>query len=141
VRGGGLSARGERGVARGGGGGGGRDAPAPGGPTGSEGRTRGTLSGGEKQRLSIAGLLALRPPILVLDEPTTDLDPVGRAEVFAVLAGLRREGIAVLLIEHDVGAAVAADGLLLLAGGRVVASGSPTSVPADVATRAPPGVR
>ncbi|TMA35461.1 MAG: ABC transporter ATP-binding protein, partial [Deltaproteobacteria bacterium] len=43
-----------------------------------EGRDPTTLSGGEKQRLAIAGLLALRPPIMVLDEPTTDLDPTGR---------------------------------------------------------------
>ena len=118
-----------------------RDALATVGLTGFEGRDPGTLSGGEKQRLSIAGLLALRPPILVLDEPTTDLDPVGRAEVFAVLAGLRREGIAVLLIEHDVGAAVGADALVLLAGGRVAASGSPASVLADVETCAAAGVR
>src|SRR5262249_41982439 len=56
------------------------------GLTGFEGRDPTTLSGGEKQRLAIAGLLALRPQVLVLDEPTTDLDPVGRRDVLAVLA-------------------------------------------------------
>ncbi len=108
---------------------------------GFEGRDPGTLSGGEKQRLSIAGLLALRPPILVLDEPTTDLDPAGRAEVFAVLGGLRREGLAVLLIEHDVGAAVAADHLVLLRDGAVVATGPPGTVLADVDACSAAGVR
>jgi cobalt transport protein ATP-binding subunit len=108
---------------------------------GFEGRDPGTLSGGEKQRLSIAGLLALRPPILVLDEPTTDLDPVGRRDVFAVLAGLRRERLAIVLIEHDVGAAVAADHLMLLHEGRVVASGPPPTVLADVSGCAAAGVR
>src|SRR5207253_1054476 len=58
------------------------------GLAGFEGRDPTTLSGGEKQRLAIAGLLALRPPVMVLDEPTTDLDPVGRAEVLRTLAGL-----------------------------------------------------
>ena len=118
-----------------------RDALAAVGLAGFESRDPGTLSGGEKQRLSIAGLLALRPPILVLDEPTTDLDPIGRAEVFAVLAGLRRERLAVLLIEHDVGAAVGADRLVLLREGRVVASGSPRVVLADVDACAAAGVR
>src|SRR5205807_2590416 len=59
------------------------------GLAGFEGRDPTTLSGGEKQRLAIAGLLALRPPVMVLDEPTTDLDPAGRAEVLRTLAGLR----------------------------------------------------
>ena len=118
-----------------------RDALATVGLPGFEGRDPGTLSGGEKQRLSIAGLLALRPPILVLDEPTTDLDPIGRAEVFAVLAGLRRERLAILLIEHDVGAAVAADHLMLLREGRVVASGPPHAVLADASGCAAAGVR
>ena len=108
---------------------------------GFEGRDPGTLSGGEKQRLSIAGLLALRPPILVLDEPTTDLDPAGRAEVFAVLAGLRRERLAVLLIEHDVGAAVVADRLVLLLDGVAVANGPPRTVLADVDGCRTAGVR
>jgi energy-coupling factor transport system ATP-binding protein len=118
-----------------------RDALATVGLPGFEGRDPGTLSGGEKQRLSIAGLLALRPPVLVLDEPTTDLDPVGRRDVFAVLAGLRRERLAILLIEHDVGAAVAADHLLLLRDGRVVASGPPATVLADASGCAEAGVR
>ena len=118
-----------------------RDALSTVGLPGFEGRDPGTLSGGEKQRLSIAGLLALRPPVLVLDEPTTDLDPVGRRDVFAVLAGLRRERLAILLIEHDVGAAVAADHLLLLRDGRVVASGPPAIVLADAAGCAEAGVR
>jgi energy-coupling factor transport system ATP-binding protein len=106
-----------------------------------EGRDPGTLSGGEKQRLSIAGLLALRPPVLVLDEPTTDLDPAGRAEVFAVLAGLRGERLAVLLIEHDVGAAVLADRLVLLRDGATVADGPPEAVLADVDACRAAGVR
>ena len=70
------------------------------------GRDPTTLSGGEKQRLAIAGLLALRPPIMVLDEPTTDLDPAGRAEVLEVLAALRADGLTLLVIEHDTPAAM-----------------------------------
>src|SRR5205823_14412928 len=71
------------------------------GLAGFEGRDPTTLSGGEKQRLAIAGLLALRPPIMVLDEPTTDLDPTGRAEVFDVLGRLRADGLSLVLIAHD----------------------------------------
>ncbi len=111
------------------------------GLSGFEGRDPTTLSGGEKQRLAIAGLLALRPGIMVLDEPTTDLDPVGRAEILAVLAGLRGERLALLLIEHDVGAAVLADRLVLLQGGRVIAAGPPREILGDVERCAAAGVR
>jgi energy-coupling factor transport system ATP-binding protein len=111
------------------------------GLAGFEGRDPSTLSGGEKQRLALAGLLAMRPRIMVLDEPTTDLDPAGRAEVLGLLAGLRAEGLAVLLIEHDPGAAVMADDLVLLAGGRVAASGPPQAILADVARSVAAGVR
>src|SRR5207253_1174813 len=79
------------------------------GLAGFEGRDPTTLSGGEKQRLAIAGLLALRPPVMVLDEPTTDLDPVGRAEVLRTLAGLRGDGLTLVVIEHDTAAAAGAD--------------------------------
>jgi len=111
------------------------------GLSGFEGRDPTTLSGGEKQRLAIAGLLALRPPIMVLDEPTTDLDPAGRAEVMETLAALRAEGLTLLVIEHDTGAAAAADVLLVLREGRVVARGAPRALLADVVACAEAGIR
>jgi energy-coupling factor transport system ATP-binding protein len=111
------------------------------GLAGFEGRDPTTLSGGEKQRLAIAGLLALRPPIMVLDEPTTDLDPAGRAEVLRTLAALRAEGLTLVLIEHDVAAALDADALVLLREGRIVAHGEPAALLADVDACVAAGVR
>jgi len=99
------------------------------------------FSGGEKQRLAIAGLLALRPPVMVLDEPTTDLDPAGRAEVLRTLAGLRADGLALLVIEHDTAAAADADLLLVLREGRVVARGAPRVLLADVEACTAAGIR
>ncbi|MGC9170496.1 MAG: ABC transporter ATP-binding protein [Thermoproteus sp.] len=60
------------------------------------------LSGGEKQRLVIAAILALRPKILILDEPTSMLDAVGTKEVFDILAKLNEEGITIIVAEHKV---------------------------------------
>jgi cobalt transport protein ATP-binding subunit len=111
------------------------------GLAGFEARDPGTLSGGEKQRLAIAALFALRPRVMILDEPTTDLDPAGRAEVWQTLAALRAEGIALILIEHDPAAAAAADLLVLLEAGRVAARGRPTALLADVARCTRAGVR
>jgi energy-coupling factor transport system ATP-binding protein len=111
------------------------------GLAGFEGRDPTTLSGGEKQRLAIAGLLALRPPIMVFDEPTTDLDPVGRAEVLGVLTALGRERLTRVVIEHDTAAAARADQLLVLHDGGVAACGPPEELLADVALCEAAGIR
>ncbi len=78
-------------------------------------RTLGTLSGGELQKVLIAGALAQEAKLLLLDEPTTFLDPRYREEVRRLLAGLHREGgVALLTVTHDLGA-------LAIQGGSVLA--------------------
>ena len=80
-----------------------------------------TLSGGQKQRTAIAATLAMRPRVLVLDEPLSDLDPVGAQEVLATLRRLARdEGTGVVIIEHRVDeVAPWADRVVLMDDGRV----------------------
>ncbi len=95
------------------------------GLTGFEVRDPTTLSGGQKQRLAIAAMLALRPQILVLDEPTTDLDPQGRQEIFTLLSRMRAEGYTLVLVEHELAAAVDADWVILLSEGQIVAVDRP----------------
>ncbi len=94
------------------------------------GRIISTLSGGEKQRVAIAAALAARPPLLVLDEPTSELDPLGTEEVFAALRQLNHEqGITVVLVSQKVDLlATHADRLLVLEGGQVVDDGSPQQI-------------
>ena len=81
-----------------------------------------TLSGGQKQRTAIAATLAMRPRILVLDEPLSDLDPVGAQEVLGTLRRLARdEGTGVVIIEHRVDeVAPWADRVVLMDGGRIL---------------------
>lgn len=92
-----------------------------------------TLSGGEKQRTAIAATLAMRPRILVLDEPLSDLDPVGAQEVLATLRRLARdEGTGVIIIEHRVDeVAPWADRVVLMDGGRIVLDQPPRQAWAD----------
>ncbi len=80
------------------------------------------LSGGQKQRLAIAAALALKPQVLVLDEPTSQLDPVGAAEVFALVRALNHElGMTVVLASHQSEeVAEFADRVALLAAGQLV---------------------
>ena len=89
-----------------------------------KGRHPSTLSGGQKQRLAIASVLALEPRVLVMDEPTTDLDPVGKAEVFDLRDRIRQEGdLTLLMIEHETEELLNADRVLLVRDGQVAALG------------------
>jgi energy-coupling factor transport system ATP-binding protein len=91
------------------------------------------LSGGQKQRVVIAAALAMRPQVLVLDEPTSDLDPVGTQEVLQVLRDLSRAGeMTIILIEHKVDEVFAwVDRVLLLDQGTIVVDAPPTRAFAD----------
>ncbi|MCR4407257.1 MAG: ATP-binding cassette domain-containing protein [Anaerolineae bacterium] len=94
-----------------------------------------TLSTGEQQRVAIASVLALRPRVLVLDEPTANLDWRGTDQVLSTLVRLQREeGLTVIVIEHRLQALTRlADRVLLMHEGRIVADGQPTEVFADKA--------
>jgi energy-coupling factor transport system ATP-binding protein len=87
-----------------------------------------SLSGGEKQRLAIAAVLALRPAVIVLDEPTTDLDPQGKAEVFALIRKLREQGLSLIVIEHEADELRGCDRLLVMRDGEIILQGPPVSV-------------
>ncbi|HSD09531.1 MAG TPA: ABC transporter ATP-binding protein, partial [Candidatus Binatia bacterium] len=95
------------------------------GLTGFERREPTTLSGGEKQRLAIAAVLALEPELWLLDEPSTDLDPAGRRELFSLLGRMRGGGKTLVVVEHDVEAMVAADRWIVMEEGRIALEGRP----------------
>ncbi len=86
------------------------------------------LSAGQKQRLAIAGALAMRPRCLVLDEATALLDPAGRAKVLAILRHLRGEGVTIVAITQFMSEAVEADRVLVLDKGRIALEGPPRQV-------------
>jgi len=85
------------------------------------------LSGGEKQRIAIAAMLAKEPEILILDEPTSDLDPLGKEEVLSVIKKIKDElDLTIVIVEHESEIlAELADRLVLLYDGRIVLEGSP----------------
>ncbi len=88
------------------------------------------LSGGQKQRLAIASILAMRPQIIVLDEPTSFLDPLGAERIFRVLETLNHEhGITILLIEHRLDlAARHVERVVIFEDGRVANNGPPEEI-------------
>ena len=89
-------------------------------------RRVGTWSGGERQRLHLGLEMMHGPRLLLLDEPTTSLDPRGRDELWRRLAAFRDEGNTVIVATHDLGEAAAhCDRVLLLHSGRLLADGSP----------------
>ena len=85
------------------------------------------LSGGERRRVAIAGVLALAPRYLVLDEPAAGLDPRGREALLAMLTMLHRErGVTIVLVSHSMEDILrVADHMVILAGGRVIGEGEP----------------
>jgi iron complex transport system ATP-binding protein len=87
------------------------------------GRRLDSLSGGERQRVLIARVLAVEAGVLLLDEPTTHLDAPHQRALTRSLRARAARGAAIATVLHDLGLALAADRLLVLAGGRVVADG------------------
>jgi energy-coupling factor transporter ATP-binding protein EcfA2 len=100
------------------------------GMSASRGRSPARLSGGQKQRVAIAASLAMLPQILILDEPTAALDPLGRLEVFRVIEQLRNDqDMTIVMVSQDPEHVAAfADRLALLAEGRIVAEGPPAEL-------------
>ena len=97
------------------------------------------LSGGEQQRVAIASIVTMGTQVLVLDEPTAQLDPAGTADVASLLDELAAGGTAILCVEHDPTVLGHLDRVLLLEGGQVVADGVPGSALGSAA-RAPVGL-
>jgi energy-coupling factor transport system ATP-binding protein len=87
-----------------------------------------TLSAGQKARLAIAGILAMSPQCLVLDESTAMLDPASRLELLALLRRLHRAGLAIIMITHYMDEAAEADQVMVLDTGRIVLLGTPREV-------------
>ena len=84
------------------------------------------LSGGQKRRAAMAGVLAMNPGILVLDEPASGLDPRGRQEMFAIIKKLRDSGTTIILVSHNMDeAAVNCDRICLIDHGKIKAVGTP----------------
>ena len=90
------------------------------------------LSGGQKQKVAIAAVLAMEPKVLVLDEPTANLDPQSSSEIWQLASSLRDEGLAVVAIEKDLDEVLAiADRLVVLDRGRIRYEGNPRDVIAE----------
>lgn len=88
------------------------------------------LSGGEKRRVAIAGVIAMEPKILVLDEPVAGLDPQGREEILALVKKLQKEvSPTVIMVSHNMDdIAVIADRIVALKDGKLIADGTPKEV-------------
>lgn len=88
------------------------------------------LSGGQKRRVAIAGVVAMRPKVLILDEPTAGLDPKAHRDILQMVETIRREEeITILLVSHNMGdIARLADKVLVMDGGRLAMTGTPDEI-------------
>ncbi len=90
------------------------------------------LSGGQKQRVAIASILAMEPDILVIDEPTSQLDPLGTEAVFKIIELMKKRGMTIILVEHKMELiAEYADYVFLMQDGRIVMQGDAATVFSD----------
>jgi cobalt transport protein ATP-binding subunit len=96
---------------------------------GLENRQPFTLSGGQKQRLAIGSVLANQPKIVCMDEPTTDLDPVGKLGIFQIAKELHQDkDFTLLIIEHETEEALEADRIVVMDNGQIVLDGKPEEI-------------
>jgi energy-coupling factor transport system ATP-binding protein len=100
-----------------------------------------TLSDGQKQRLAIGSVLALETEILVMDEPTTDLDPKAREEVLSIAGHLREKGRTLLVIDHEPETAVNADLVWLMKDGQILSQGPPSEILKNISVMESCGVK
>lgn len=88
-----------------------------------------SLSGGQMQRVAIASVIAMKPDILILDEPTSQLDPEGAEEVFRVVGKMAEEGMTIIMVEQKMEKLAAyADRILLMHDGKLIQDGKPAEV-------------
>ena len=88
-----------------------------------------SLSGGQQQRVALTSILVMQPKILVLDEPTSQMDPIGTREVFGVIRKMAEQGMTVILVEHKVEwIAQFADRVIALKDGQILLEGTPGEV-------------
>lgn len=86
------------------------------------------LSRGQRQRVAVAGALAMRPTVLLCDEPTAMLDAEGRRDVMGILQQVHKEGTAVVLVTHDMEEALIADRMVVIEGGKIAMKGTPREI-------------
>jgi energy-coupling factor transporter ATP-binding protein EcfA2 len=88
-----------------------------------------SLSGGQQQRVALTSILVMQPRVLVLDEPTSQMDPIGTREVFGVISKMTEHGMTVILAEHKVEwIAQFADRVIALKDGKILLEGTPPDV-------------
>jgi energy-coupling factor transport system ATP-binding protein len=88
-----------------------------------------SLSGGQQQRVALTSILVMQPKVLVLDEPTSQMDPIGTREVFAVIRRMAESGMTVILVEHKVEwIAQFTDRVIALRDGQIFLDGTPSEV-------------
>ena len=87
------------------------------------------LSGGQQRRVALAGVLAMNPQLLILDEPTAGLDPTGQAELLSLITELKAQGLTIIMITHQMEqVARLADTVRVLDGGQLVFAGTPADL-------------